>query len=99
MQSITSNYPVIIYSVEVVENPLGIAFSFINFAAPLAAAITEGSSVTIGTISSLPLITKFKPRPRGRLSFPIQFSTMRSARRNGNPPDSNACLFSPSEYL
>lgn len=57
-----------------------------NFPAELAAAITEGSSITIGTYISCPFILKFNPSPMGKDIFPTQFSTMISAFYNSNPP-------------
>lgn len=51
------------------------------------AAITDGSSIAIGTEYILPLILKLSPSPRGIETIPIQFSIIKSAQPKDKPPD------------
>jgi hypothetical protein len=53
-------------------------------AALLAAAITDGSSIAIGTKSSLPFITKLVAIPIGIDMTPIAFSTILFASSNAS---------------
>ena len=51
-------------------------FIFAILAALLAAAMTDGSSIAIGIMHSLPLITKLVAIPIGTDIMPIAFSTI-----------------------
>ena len=59
---------------------------FIVFAAEEAAAMTDGSSTHIGILRSFWFILKSRASPSGRLSFPMQFSTIRLASVESKPP-------------
>jgi hypothetical protein len=51
----------------------------------LTAATTEGSSTTMGTTRSTPLIRRLRPRPTGSPKTPMQFSIILSARSQRRP--------------
>ncbi len=74
--SVTCICPIIIGSVELAWNP---PFCRAIFAALLAAATTDGSSIAIGIKWSLPLITKFTAIPTGKGMVPTTFSIILSA--------------------
>src|SRR5260221_6979541 len=67
-----------------------------SFAARLAAAMTEGSSIAIGTISSSPLTVKLRAMPSGRPSTPTAFSIIASALDNGSEAAAPSPSRSPS---
>ena len=73
--------PIITYDLET-QNPD--PRSAISLVIDEAAAITEGSSIAMGTIKFLPLISK--PLPRGKGIIQIQFSIMLSASSIDNLP-------------
>ena len=60
---------------EALNPPDGLAI----LAALEQAATTDGSSHTMGTITSLPLIVKLSATPIGRANFPMTFSIIWSA--------------------
>jgi hypothetical protein len=51
----------------------------INLAIPEQAAMTEGSSIAIGTEYSQSFMTKLSPNPIGIERSPMQFSIIKSA--------------------
>jgi len=68
-------------------NPLpSTPLSETSFATTEAAAITDGSSIAIGTTKFLPLTLNPVPRPKGMGIIPMQFSIMLSASSKDNPP-------------
>ena len=78
---------------EVVNPPEGLAI----LAALDAAAMTEGSSVTMGIITSSPLILKFSATPIGNVYVPMTFSTILSARSTES--DGSAIFFASSSEM
>ena len=60
--------------------------SEIIFASELQAAITDGSSIAIGTRYVFPFTLNPVPSPSGRGKMPIQFSIMQSATWGVRPP-------------
>jgi hypothetical protein len=62
------------------------ALSDISLAITEAAAITDGSSIAIGTIKFLPFTLNPVPSPKGMGIIPMQFSIMLSASSKDKPP-------------
>jgi hypothetical protein len=62
-----------------------------------AAAMTDGSSTTIGTMMSRPFTRKLRPTPNGSANVPTAFSTMMSATSSGSASAASSTARSSGE--